>query len=135
MKKKQKERIDFYPTMCTRDLVVVTGGVSLEKLKKRFSYSTGEEMDNFNPDDYHALCASCKDKKTGKPVELIYLIRVGNEITDQAEVADVIAHEAVHAALDLYGHMEAWVDINNQEPFAYLVGYIVSCVYKTYLKK
>lgn len=38
-----------------------------------------------------------------------------------------IAHEAVHAALDIFDYVEARISSDNQEPFAYLVGWIADC--------
>ena len=34
------------------------------------------------------------------------------------------SHEASHAAMYVWQHIDANVDLDNQEPFAYLVGYI-----------
>ena len=41
-----------------------------------------------------------------------------------------IAHEAVHAALDIFDYVEARIASDNQEPFAYLVGWIADCCNK-----
>ena len=76
----------------------------------------------------------CIDKNTKKLVEIIYLCKCDARMKDKAEVTDIIAHESVHAAMDIYNYISASVDLSNQEPFAYLVGYIANCVYKTYSK-
>lgn len=47
----------------------------------------------------------------------------------------VIAHEATHAALNIYEYVGAEVDTKNQEPFAYLLGWIADCIWKTKLGK
>ena len=47
----------------------------------------------------------------------------------------VIAHEATHAALSIYEYVGAEVDMKNQEPFAYLLGWIADCIWKTKLGK
>ena len=36
------------------------------------------------------------------------------------------SHEASHAAMYVWQHIDAKVDLDNQEPFAYLVGYITA---------
>lgn len=41
-----------------------------------------------------------------------------------------IAHEAVHAADDIYYFIGARPDVCNNEPYAYLVGYIIDCCEK-----
>lgn len=40
----------------------------------------------------------------------------------------VVAHEAPHAAMCIFGYIGAVPDVNNQEPFSYLVGWISGCV-------
>lgn len=41
---------------------------------------------------------------------------------------DNIAHEATHAALEIFDYVEARIQYDNQEPFAYLVGWVVKCI-------
>lgn len=38
-----------------------------------------------------------------------------------------IAHESVHAALDMLSELGSFGSYSDQEPFAYLVGYIAKC--------
>lgn len=38
---------------------------------------------------------------------------------------NVICHEATHAAMDIFRDLGLFIDTDNQEPFTYLVGYIV----------
>lgn len=40
----------------------------------------------------------------------------------------VVAHEASHAAMCIFGYIGAVPDVNNQEPFSCLVGWISGCV-------
>lgn len=62
------------------------------------------------------------------------LIRFNKKSNITAEVA---AHEATHAALGIYEYVGADVDVENQEPFAYLVGFITDCIWlsKNYKNK
>lgn len=55
------------------------------------------------------------------------LIRFENK---EALTTEHIAHEAVHAADDVYYFIGATSDITNDEPYAYLVGYIANCCTK-----
>lgn len=41
--------------------------------------------------------------------------------------ADTIAHEAAHAALEMFDYCGCKVDAQNQEPYTYLVGWIAGC--------
>ena len=39
-----------------------------------------------------------------------------------------ITHEATHAALEIFHYVGAYPDPKNQEPFAYLCGWIAKCI-------
>lgn len=39
-----------------------------------------------------------------------------------------ICHESTHAAMEIYDYVGGRIDPQNQEPFAYLVGWIAQCV-------
>ena len=41
---------------------------------------------------------------------------------------DNIAHEATHSALEIFDYVDARIQYDNQEPFAYLVGWVVKCI-------
>lgn len=53
------------------------------------------------------------------------LIRFGNK---QAITASNITHESVHAATEIFDYVGAFHDPKNQEPFAYLCGWIAKCI-------
>lgn len=40
-----------------------------------------------------------------------------------------IAHEASHAAMDIFNDCDCMIDVENQEPFAYLLGAIVEFIH------
>lgn len=46
-----------------------------------------------------------------------------------------ISHEACHAAMEVFNYIDAGVDLNNQETFCYLVGYIAKCCEQVKLNK
>lgn len=64
-------------------------------------------------------------RRTKPDVKGGILIRFENH---KAMTAANIAHEAVHAAMEIFGYVDAYPDLKNQEPFAYLVGWIVRCI-------
>lgn len=41
-----------------------------------------------------------------------------------------IAHESTHAALEIFAYVGARISYDNQEPYAYLVGWIADCIDK-----
>lgn len=53
------------------------------------------------------------------------LIRFENK---QAMTASNITHESVHAATEIFFYVGAYHDPKNQEPFAYLCGWIAKCI-------
>lgn len=53
------------------------------------------------------------------------LIRFQNK---SAMTADVITHEATHAAMEIFDYIGAQIDLKNQEVFSYLCGWIAKCI-------
>ena len=45
----------------------------------------------------------------------------------KAMTTDVIAHESCHAAMEIIDYIGGKIDLQNQEYFCYLVGYIAKC--------
>lgn len=41
-----------------------------------------------------------------------------------------MAHEAVHASMDLFEQIDCKIHYDNQEPLAYLIGWITDCIDK-----
>ena len=81
----------------------------------------GEKFKKMGETDY-----ACVDRvRRLKPdVKGGVLIRFSNKA---AMKCDVIAHESVHAALEVFDYVDAKITNDNQEPFAYLVGFIAKC--------
>lgn len=46
----------------------------------------------------------------------------------KAMTTDIIAHEAFHAACEIFRYVGGIPDLSNQEPLAYLVGWIAKCI-------
>lgn len=42
--------------------------------------------------------------------------------------AETITHEAVHAAAEFMRYIGGEIDVRNQEPFAYLCGWVADCI-------
>lgn len=62
------------------------------------------------------------DAKSGREGVLIRF-RSRSQMT-----AEATAHEAVHAAAEIFRFVGGEIDVKNQEPFAYLVGFIADCI-------
>lgn len=136
MKKQKKAIIDTYETLYGVDIVVANRQVSLEKLQKLYTYSDGVMLDDFIIDGLAttAIVKRISDNKT------CILIK-DNKDTDVKSVdkkldsINTIAHESLHAVLDIYDIIQQKVCTCTPEPMCYLIGYIAECVYKTLTKK
>lgn len=60
--------------------------------------------------------------------------KVFKGINIECELADTIAHESDHLCNQLFKSIGAEVDTSNDEPHAYLLGWIVKQITKNYLK-
>lgn len=45
----------------------------------------------------------------------------------KAMTPENMAHEATHAAIEIFNYCDCRIDVENQEPFAYIVGWIAKC--------
>ena len=68
-----------------------------------------------------------RERKANKCGFLVQLKRVDN--------VSCLAHEATHVALDCFTDIDAVADANNQEPFAYLVGWVTEQLLYAYRHK
>lgn len=96
----------------------VSVGVSTEELQSRFGKENISDMD----DSYYAETNTVQQKE---PLLGGVLVRF-QEL--KAMTPENIAHEAAHAALEIFDYCGCRIDIGNQEPFAYLVGWVVNCI-------
>lgn len=95
-------------------------GNDLEELYKGYTSSTGTEITEFaDVADLLAFTHVVKNKVSKKLKILIYFI-------NEEEVSFCnVAHESTHAAKAVFDYIDA--DIEDEEAFAYLVGYIAGC--------
>lgn len=136
MKKKNKAIIDTYETMYDIDIVVANRGVTLEKLQKLFVYSNGDVLESFIIDAM-ACTAVVKRISDNKTCILIKDNRDSNvkSVDKKLDFINTIAHESLHAVLDIYDIIDQKVCSCSSEPMCYLIGYIAQCAYKTLTKK
>ena len=136
MKKQKKAIIDTYETLYDIDIVVANRQVSLEKLQKLYTYGDGVMLDNFIID---ALATTAVVKRISDNKTCI-LIKDNKDsdvksIDKKLDHINTIAHESLHAVLDIYDIIQQKVCTCTPEPMCYLIGYIAECVYKTLTKK
>ena len=136
MKKQNRAIIDIYETMYDIDIVVANRYVSLSKLQKLYTYPDGATLEEFIIEGLSttAIVKRISDNKT------CILIKDNKDsdiktIDKNIDRINTIAHESLHAALDIYDVIQQNVCTCSSEPIYYLVGYIAGCVYKTLMKK
>lgn len=107
----------FDPQIYPRKLWVSVS-VSTEELQERFGKYDIKDID----DGYYGqtICVQQKEPLLGG-----VLVRFQDL---KAMSPENIAHEATHAALVIFDYCDCRIDIGNQEPFAYLIGWIVRCI-------
>lgn len=132
----KKSIIDTYTTIYYVDIVIANESVTLEELKELYVYSDGIELDEAITS---GICttSTCKRKSDNKDVALIKYNRDCDikGIDKKVDIINTVCHEAGHAALDIYEHMNQKICNCSSEPFCYLLGYIAECMYKTLNKK
>ena len=83
-----------------------------------------EPLNGFKPENYDAFVWD--DLSSGLAVYKVYIKPTANHKT--------VAHEALHIVNLLFNNIGAKPDLNNDEPQAYLLGWVVEQIHKT-LKK
>lgn len=129
---KNKSRVDIYTTMYNVDLIVANRHTTLEQLQQDYCYSDGVELDS-NILDGCSTCSTVKNKKTDR---FCILIKDNHSLREKGidkflDLIDSIAHEAMHALIDIYESINAKVTFDNPEPTCYFMGYICKCTAKT----
>lgn len=107
---------EFDPQIYPR-LLWVTYGCPTAVLKDMFRDNI-QDMDKTS----NADVINCRRMKPDVRGGILIRFRRKSDMT-----MENIAHEAVHAALDIFDYVEARISSDNQEPFAYLVGWIADC--------
>lgn len=135
-KNKKKAYIDTYETVYPIHLVVANEEVTLEQLKKLYVFSNDEPLDNSISEG----CCTTSMVKRISDDRYISLVKFNNlskikNIDPQVDLVNTCAHEATHVVLDTYDYIGDGVCTKHQESFAYQVGWVAECIYKTLTKK
>ena len=108
---------EFNPQIYPRRLWMSVGA-STEELQEKF----GKEVIKEDLDDsYYAETYPIQQKE---PLLGGVLIRFQDL---KAMTPENMAHEATHAAIEIFDYCDCRIDVENQEPFSYLMGWIVKC--------
>ena len=119
MEKSKTQIHEFHPEVYPRRVWIVKGG-KLDALKDMFCK---RDMSDINFEGlYEGYVDSVQRREDGAYGELIWFPQVTAMPTSH------ICHEATHAAIDIFDDCGCRIDAENQEPFAYLVGWIADCI-------
>lgn len=110
---KKNQVHEFNPLIYPRRLWVT---VSKDTFKERFDGVSEWEDDSYAIVD----CVHDRQRDLGG-----VLVRFESK---NAMNADNISHESTHIAMEIFKYIGATVDLSNQEPFSYLVGWIAGCI-------
>lgn len=111
---------EFHPQIYPRRLWVAKGG-TFEDIKVLFKAIDGNEL--IEPQDCLATTYIVETKDENRYLGHLIWFPSVKDMT-----ASNMAHEAVHASMDLCSLIGCDIDVENQEPFAYLVGWVVRCL-------
>ena len=110
----QKGLYEFDPQIYPRKLwVAVTKGTFSDVFDTEL-----KELGEYDNADVNNV--QHKEKDLGG---LLIRFRSADEIT-----AENTTHESTHVAIEIFDYIEARIDAHNQEPFAYLCGWVAGCI-------
>lgn len=134
--KKYKERIDTYSTVYESDLVVANSYTNTKKLAEQYEWTGEGTLEDILSEGSIATTVYVTRKKDNKRCHIVIVHSpYPTSIEELIDLANTCTHEAVHVMLDIYYNLGAKVDTYDQEIFAYNVGYISECIFKTIYKK
>lgn len=135
--KNKKAIVDIYHCeMYNVYLVVANRYATLEQLKKKYTYSNGEELDDFILNGI-ATTVTCTDRKTNNKVILVKYNHdnTSKSVNKRTDFVNTVSHEATHVALDVFCCIiNQKISTDCSEPFCYLQGWAAECIYKTWTK-
>ncbi len=114
---KKQKIYEFDPQIYPRKLWV-TVGVPFDELKDEF-----EDLKSIEEASY----AQVDHIRKLKP-EIRGGILVRFEDLEALKRLGIITHETIHVATEIFDYIGAYHDPKNQEPFAYLCGWIAKCM-------
>lgn len=112
----------FNPVIYPRKLWVVKGGNS-DLIKRHFTdaYDSEIKIDEIG-DGFDGMAMKVRSKAEGTYGSLVWIISNAN--------IGIISHEASHAAMDILSDIGFKLDDKNQEPLAYMIGWITDCIWQ-----
>lgn len=133
------KNIDIYETMYDVNIAVCNRKCTDKDIINNFLTSDGKEI----TEEYlstklttSAYTFRAIDKRNKYTTFVVRILNVfGNtKLERDTDLINTIAHEAMHIVLDTFDKMGEIVSVHVQEPYAYYIGWICECIYKSYKK-
>ena len=133
------KNIDIYETMYDVNIAVCNRKCTDKDIINNFLTSDGKEI----TEEYlstkpttsaYTFRAIDKRNKYAKFVVRILNTYCKTKLERDTDLINTIAHEAMHVVLDTFNKMDEVVSVHVQEPYAYYIGWIFECIYKSYKK-
>lgn len=133
------KNIDIYETMYNADIAVCNKKCTNKDIINNFLTSDDKEI----TEEYLSVSPTLSaysfraiNKHNRHTTFVVRILKVfGNtKLEKDADLINTIAHEAMHILLDIFDKMDEVVSVHVQEPYAYYIGWISECIYKSYKK-
>jgi len=133
------KNIDIYETMYDVNIAVCNRKCTDKDIINNFLTSDGKEITEEYLSTNHTTSAytfRAIDKRNKYATFVVRILNVfGNtKLEKDTDLINTIAHEAMHIVLDTFDKMGEIVSVHVQEPYAYYIGWICECIYKSYKK-
>ena len=133
------KNIDIYETIYDVDIAVCNKKCTTKDIADNFLYCddseiTEESLSVKPTTSAYSFRAINKHNRHTTFVVRILKVFGDNKLEKDADLINTIAHEAMHIVLDTFDKIDEVVSIHVQEPYAYYIGWICECIYKSYKK-
>lgn len=133
------KNIDIYETMYDVNIAVCNRKCTDKDIINNFLTSDGKEI----TEEYlstkpttSAYTFRAIDKRNKYATFVVRILNTygKTKLERDTDLINTIAHEAMHIVLDTFNKMNEVVSVHVQEPYAYYIGWICECIYKSYKK-
>ena len=133
------KNIDIYETMYDVNIAVCNRKCTNKDIINNFLTSDGKEiteeyLSTKPTTSVYTFRAIDKSNKYATFVVRILNVFGNTKLEKDTDLINTIAHEAMHIVLDTFDKMGEIVSVHVQEPYAYYIGWICECIYKSYKK-
>ena len=133
------KNIDIYETMYDVNIAVCNRKCTDKDIINNFLTSDGKEITEeylSTKPTISAYTFRAIDKRNKYATFVVRILNVfGNtKLEKDADLINTIAHEAMHIVLDTFDKIGEIISVHVQEPYAYYIGLICECIYKSYKK-